>query len=218
VTTRHLIIGSFLVALVLSPLTAKAADSSAPEFYGGLFGGATIPFSLQDLRQTDGTTITNLDLATSGIFGAKVGFFLPGRDRWMGVETEFFYTNPHIKQQEATVTDPVLGPQTGTITGSHVRVATWALNWIIRYPGERFQPYAGIGAGLFWGRVSGSVSGTGSDTSPGVNALAGVRLLLTQRFALFAEYKYNRVTFDFGGVTHALYQVNNVVGGLSFHF
>jgi opacity protein-like surface antigen len=141
----------------------------------------------------------------------------------MGVETEFFYTNPHIKQQDVTLTTP-LGTGTINTIGSHVRIATWAVNWIIRYPGERFQPYAGIGAGLFWGRVSGDDTGTGSDTSPGLNALAGVRLFITQRFALFAEYKYNRVTFDFGGSgatavdTHALYQVNNVVGGLSLHF
>ncbi len=139
---------------------------------------------------------------------------------WLGIETELFYTNPHIKQQDVDVV--TLGQSSGSenFAGAHVRIATWALNWIIRYPGERFQPYAGGGPGIFWGRLSGINFGTGSDTSLGLNALAGTRVFLTKSVALFGEYKYNRVSFDFGGTAelHMLYQVHHFVGGLSLHF
>jgi len=62
--------------------------------------------------------------------------------------------------------------------------------------------------------------GTGSDTSLGLNALAGIRFFLTKNMALFGEYKYNRTSFDFGGTAslHVLYQAQHFAGGLSLHF
>jgi len=144
------------------------------------------------------------------------------------METEFFYTNPHVKQQDVTTTFPA-GPFSSTdpFPGARMRVATWAVNAIVRFSGERFQPYIGVGPGVFWGRISGNDVnaagnnfGTGSDTSLGLNALAGARFFVTKRLALFGEYKYNRATFDFGGSAqlHFLYQAQHFVGGLSLHF
>ncbi len=99
-------------------------------------------------------------------------------------------------------------------------MATWALNLIARYPGERFQPYAGVGFGIFWARISGQDIGTSSDVSPGLNALGGMRFSLTERLALFGEYKYNQAAFDFGSnvTLYTLYQAHHFVGGLSFQF
>jgi opacity protein-like surface antigen len=202
---------------------AAAADLSRG--YVALYGGLTIPQSLQDAHGTgplSSVELTNLDLVRSAIYGGKLGIRFPGRDRWAGLETEFFYTNPHVKQQDIGFTGGGVPPFTVNFAGAHVRIATWAVNWIVRYPGERFQPYVGVGPGIFWGRMSGSEAelGTGSDTSLGLNALGGVRLLLTQRLAVFGEYKYNRVTFDFGGsaALHVLYQPHHFVGGLSLLF
>jgi len=218
-----------LVFLVHSPAVSAATED--PELYVAVYGGVTIPQSLKEVQSSGVTpefTFSNLDLARSGVFGAKFGFFLPGRDRWLGVETEFFYSNPHIKQQNVTTTVPSVGfSSTDPFPGAHVRVSTWALNWILRYPGEFFQPYIGVGPGLFWGRVSGNDPngagnnfGTASATNLGLNALAGARLFLTKRLGLFGEYKYNRVTFDFGGnlQVEALYQAQHVVGGLVLQF
>ena len=212
-------------ALILGLMTlpmgqAAAADRSDP--YIGLYGGLTLPERLQDVRGIEGAsgvTLSDLKLARSTILGAKLGFFRSPKS-WLGVETEFFYTNPHMKQQDITFT--VLGVPTPPVNfvGAHVRMATWALNLIARYPGERFQPYAGIGLGIFWARISGPDIGTSADTSPGLNALGGMRFALTERLALFGEYKYNQAAFDFGrNVTlYTLYQAHHFVGGLSFQF
>jgi opacity protein-like surface antigen len=58
------------------------------------------------------------------------------------------------------------------------------------------------------------------DVAPGLNALAGVRYFATDHIALFAEYKYNRVAFDFPDAIglKADYSANQFLGGVSFHF
>ena len=133
------------------------------------------------------------------------------------METEIFYASPHFKEQtitaRGTTTDSV------DVSGSRTRVATWAFNWIVRYPGEWIEPYAGAGLGIFWGRLADSGGMSSSDTSPGLNALAGLRIKLGQHFILFSEYKYNRVSFDFSNSDfHVLYQAHYVVGGLGWSF
>ena len=211
-----------LLALFL-PSVGQAAEENDSQGYVALYGGLTIPQSLKEAKALNVPTevkLSDLSLARSPIAGAKLGMFLPGQDRWMGVEAEFFYTNPHIKQQDIAFTVGGVPAGTQNFAGAHVRVATAAVNWILRYPGERFQPYIGGGPGLFWGRMSGVDLGTGSDTSLGLNALAGARFFVTKRFALFGEYKYNRATFDFGGTAqlHVLYQAQHFVAGFSLLF
>ena len=223
-TPQRLTCLAVLLALFL-PSVGQAAEGNDSQGYVALYGGLTIPQSLKEtkaLNVSPEVKLSDLSLARSAIAGAKFGMFLPGQDRWMGVEAEFFYTNPHIKQQDIAFT--VGGVPAGTLNfaGAHVQVATAAVNWILRYPGERFQPYIGGGPGLFWGKMSGPVGelGTGSDTSLGLNALAGARFFVTKRFALFGEYKYNRASFDFGGTAqlHVLYQAQHFVAGFSLLF
>ncbi len=214
--------GVFLGLSILSMGQATATDF--PERYVAFYGGVTVPQTFQDARtfgEASGLKLSNLDLARSAVYGAKLGMFQADPVRWLGIETELFYTNPHIKQQDITFT--ALGiSSSANRAGAHVRITTWALNWIIRYPGERFQPYLGAGPGIFWGRMAGADVdlGTGSDTSLGLNALAGIRFFLTKNMALFGEYKYNRTSFDFGGTAslHVLYQAQHFAGGLSLHF
>lgn len=230
VKTNRLVYWAVILGLFISSIMGQASAADHAETYVALYGGLTIPQPFQEvigLGSLSAVKLSNLELARSAIYGAKLGFFLPGRDRWLGVETEFFYTNPHIRQQNITFSGPGVGclgglppPCPENFDGGHVRIATWAVNWILRYPGERFQPYIGVGPGIFWGRMSGVELGTGSDTSLGLNALGGVRFFLFKRLAVFGEYKYNRVTFDFGGTAsiHTLYQPHHFVGGLSLHF
>jgi len=218
VNPNRLAYWAVIVGLFLASLMGEAA---AADRYVGLYGGLTIPERLQDVRGIDsssGVDLTDLKLARSAILGAKLGFFRSPKS-WLGFETEFFYTNPHMKQQDITLTGAF--PTTTTnFVGAHVRMATWALNLIGRYPGERFQPYAGVGLGIFWARISGQDIGTSADTSPGLNLLAGMRFALTERLALFGEYKYNQAAFHFGrDVTlYTLYQAHHFVGGLSLKF
>jgi len=231
VKTKRLAYWAVILGLFIFSLMEEATAADLPKTYVAFYGGLTIPQSLKEGRALNVPTeikLSDLDLAGSAIVGAKLGMFLPGRSGWLGMETEFFYTNPHVKQQDVTVTIPALPfSSTAPFPGAHMRVATWAVNAIVRFSGSRFQPYIGVGPGVFWGRISGNDVnavgndfGTGSDTSLGLNALAGARFFVTKQLALFGEYKYNRATFDFGGNAqlHALYQVQHFVGGLSLHF
>ena len=85
------------------------------------------------------------------------------------------------------------------------------------------QPYAGVGLGVFFANLKGNGIDASDNAVPGLNVLGGVRYYFTERVAMFAEYKYNRATFEFeqnvlGGGAKGDYSVNHVVGGLSLHF
>lgn len=190
------------------------------ETYVAAFGGFSLSqsfTSVHGIGANSSVDVSDLALSRTGIGGVKAGFS-PSTAKWMAIETELFYASPHFKQQNVTVTGSS-GTATGDFAGSHTRVATWAFNWILRYPGEWVQPYAGAGLGLFWGRLADSGGASSSDASPGLNALAGIRAKIGQHFLVFTEYKYNRTSFDFSSANfHVLYQAHYVVGGLGWSF
>ena len=205
------------------------------ELYVGGFGGYTFGHSFSNIEGTSPVPGTNLgneiDLKNSAIYGVKIGYFLPNRWNWLGLEVEGFNTTPHFKQTG------VLGLQGQG--GAHLRVATVAFNAIIRgkmmcdhrrdrdrearrtstdpavreaayrddyrdrdYGFCRLQPYVGAGLGLFFAETSNG-STSSDNLVPGFNALAGVRYFFTEHVALFGEYKYNRATFNFDSVGRA---------------
>ncbi len=200
------------------------------ETYVSGFAGATIPRDLTNIEGVNppstarNVPVEDLAVTSSFVSGAKLGHYLPGKLSWLGAETEFFYANPHIKQQRYATSPNTRGLGGGytvqRAAGSHMRVATQAVNMVVRYPGERFQPYAGMGLGMFWGRVSGFITDTGSDTAFGLNFLTGLRYFITPEIALFGEYKHSATTFDLGGTAmlRVDYTSNNFVFGLGYHF
>jgi opacity protein-like surface antigen len=220
-------------SVCMTVLLATVHPSRAELNVGGELG-VSLPNSFSNvsgLGTDSGLKGSDLDLATSPLYGAKVGYFFPGLN-WLGVEGEFFYSNPHMKQQLTTSTgtfNTAVGPVTGTATqevpGAHVRMMTAAANVIARYPGKRFQPYIGVGFTMNWARFSSPAqrlgrAQTASDTSPGFNVLAGSRFFLTKRVALFGEYKYTKSSFDFGNnvLFQADYSAHNLIAGVSLHF
>jgi opacity protein-like surface antigen len=198
-------------------VVAQPTTQSTTERYVAVFGGASLSQSFTNVHgvgEDSSIKFSNLDLKGTGIGGLKLGFS-PSTAKWMAIETELFYASPHIKQQNITATGTT--SSTDAFPGVHIRMATWAFNWILRYPGEWVQPYVGAGLGIFWGRISDSPSS--SDTSPGLNALAGLRVKMGEHLVLFSEYKYNRASFDFSNADfHVLYQAHYVVGGLGWSF
>ena len=197
------------------------ATTPTTERYVAVFGGASLSQSFTNVHGVGNNAsvqLSNLDLARTGIGGLKLGFS-PSTAKWLVIETEVFYASPHIKQQNITATGSTLPPLSDSFPGSRVRMATWAINWILRYPGEWVQPYAGAGLGIFWGRLADPGGTSSADTSPGLNALAGIRVKLGQHLVMFSEYKYNRASFDFSNADfHVLYQAHYVVGGLGWSF
>jgi opacity protein-like surface antigen len=219
-------------------------DRDRGEMYVAGFGGYTIGHGFNDVEGTglaSGVNFGDFGLKNSAVYGGKVGYFLPRRLSWLGFEVEAFNTTPHIEQ--STVAGIA-------VPGSHLRVTTLAFNAIARakmmcerhddhdrsrrtattdsdyrdHDFCRLQPYAGVGLGVFFARASDAAGSASDNGVPGLNVLAGLRYFVTERVAVFGEYKYNRATFDFDNVgatgvgLKGDYSASHVVGGLSLHF
>ena len=208
-------VGVCSVAVSVMCLTLPSSFAHAEGYVAGQIG-YTSPNALSNVQGVgpiSGIGFSDLKLHDSIVYGAKVGYYLPAVN-WLGVEMEMFDTTPHVKQQPVTV----LGVTTPT-PGFNLNVFTWAFNAVVRYPGKQFQPYAGIGLGIFAAEAK-FQGQSDKDVAPGLNALAGVRYFATDHIAIFAEYKYNRAAFEFPDAigVKADYSANLFVGGVSFHF
>jgi len=221
---------------LIAALVGWVSPSHAEMYVAGQLG-YTIPNGLSNVKgtgPTSGQTTSDLDQINSPLFGFKVGYFFPGLP-WLGVEGDFYYTTPHVKQQlvDKTATNPLTGTKQSfsvLTPGFHMTYMNATANVIARYPGRRFQPYAGGGIGMAYGRISGvqtsvannptPITESQSDVSVVFNALVGSRFFLTKHVALFGEYKYTTTSFDWGGniLIKADYTAHNLVGGVSFHF
>lgn len=191
---------------------------------------------------------SDMSLKYSPIFGAKAGFFLDDPSlKWLGFELEAFTTKPNIKQQTLeTAHDitflPALPPSdpssqcslTLGVTGcpetldqkgqlsvmdASLRVSTIAVNVVARYPGAFLQPYAGVGVGAFYFKGTGQFDGR--QVYPGLNAMLGLRLLVTEGWGVFVEGKYNLANvsnFDPNFGLSGTYSIFHFVTGLAYHF
>jgi len=205
----------FIAGIVVAPKTVLA------EWY--LAGTAGVNFA--DRINTIGGTgpqaglpgpIVDFDLQNSISYGAKVGYF--PRHSWFGIEGEVLHTTPHIKSLPRT-------PTLDEVPGVHLRLTTIGANFIARYPGRTFQPYAGAGIGAAIARV-GETTTIRSDTDVAAawNLLVGLRAFLTSHVDVFTEYKYQGVSLQFdqafgsdGGFA-GNYRAQHILGGLSYHF
>jgi opacity protein-like surface antigen len=221
--------------------TAEVQEMSGRHFpgegYVGLFGGVTIGHEFSDARVSGGPQLGDRNLVNSGVYGAKIGYFLPGRMDWLGVELEGFNSNPHIEQSGGDV-------------GRRLQVSTLAANVIARtwlacgtrrddqvrrtsdgrferqsmdLPFCRVQPYAGVGLGAFFARSRIDGDSSLRDSSPGLNFLAGVRYYFTDNVAMFGEYKFNYASLHLSNPDTASglrgdYTASHVVVGVSLHY
>ncbi len=209
-------------------------STSAPFQSGATSGTVNFP---------SGSTVSDQSLKTSFMLGGKIGHYL-SRAQWFGFEAEIFYSTPHIKQQDITLrsgtpftfTPSGGGPSTSLgneltavgVQGANFSVLTIApFNLMFRYPGNRLQPYIGIGPGIFIATIKDPSITQGdnsqSSTKLGLNTLIGVRYFLTRHVSAFAEGKYNYVRFNFSENPNffgfnATYTPINVAFGVSYHF
>ena len=201
---------------------------SFTEVYVSGFAGINFAQPLSNVSGSLGPvsgTLSDEALKSSWVYGAKVGLFsadLP----MLGFELEAFNSTPHLKQQNVSVMDSgrttILGST--TVNGAHQRVTAFALNVILRYPGDTFQPYIGAGpAGFFFARSNGTDSSTSA--ALGFSGLAGLKVFLTKNWGLYGEYKFNHATFKesqpttLGLVTDKwTYDAHMVVAGIAYHF
>ena len=220
--TPHIIIIAMVVGLAFC-LGVGTHQVNAEMYIGGQ-AGVNLPKDLKDVRGTNsfsGTRLSDLKVKDSLAAGLKVGGYFPNSVNWLGLEGEVYYSNPTIKRQTVTGNVAILGNSGGqfTIPKTDLHIITFAFNALVRYPGEIFQPYGGAGVGLNVGYLrSGNVS-SDAGFAPSLNLLGGLRAFVTEKVAVFAEYKYSRGTFEFyANNFKADYRTNMIVGGLTFHF
>jgi opacity protein-like surface antigen len=191
--------------------------------------GVTIPNKATNIEGVDsaaGLNVSDLSLHNSVMYGAKLGYYFESM-KWLGVETEVYNTNPNIKQQDVTASGPG-GSATLTLPGQDLRVLNWSpLTVVVRYQAGQFEPYAGVGMGVYFARVhDGQTGESSSDTSVGFNSQLGARYLVTKNLSVFGEWKYNRAHFNFSDSTPTAatggfkgdYSANLFAFGIGYHF
>ena len=223
--TTWLCSGIFTATLLHMSLTPVLNVSKAySEMYIGGQIGTTFFGDNNKLTRVDltdlsppGSTLTppgsmsGRDLASSPVLGGKIGYYFP-QVQWFGLEAEAYYTTPHIEQQSTRVsiipgsTLNGVGPVAGGdaisgLSGDLFRVITVApFNLIFRYHKTRFQPYVGIGPGIFLARVKTTLAGfegTQSSTRVGLNVKVGGEYFFTKHISGFGEVRYNYTTLNF---------------------
>ena len=187
--------------------------------------GANIPQDLSNVEYSAfGVTIGGNDLAlqNSLMYGAKAGYYfdsLKFQNFNLGVETEVFNSTPHIKQQDFTVG----GVNIGT-AGFTNRVLTWApVIVVVRYQAGAFEPYAGVGLGVFFSRISDGTDSS-SSTDVGLNTQLGLRYRVNPNLSLFGEWKYNYANINHDNIGGSgldvsyNYNANIFAAGVGYHF
>jgi opacity protein-like surface antigen len=207
---------SLSLSLSLTNLPAQAETYVAGQI------GVNIPYDLSNTEwSVGGATVggNDLSLQTSLVYGAKLGYFFESM-KWLGIETEVFNATPHLKQQNYTIG----GTNLGTVEGVNNRILTWApINVVVRYQMGAFEPYAGVGLGVFFSRLSGD-GFSSSSTDVGLNTQLGLRYRVTNQVAVFGEWKFNRANISHDNLVgtgvnvSADYNAHNLVFGVGYHF
>ena len=223
-SARLWITGGLLLAwsvTVSGLLTTKAQA----EWYVGGYGGIANPGAFSNATVSNLTVggnvvtdarINDLELKSTLVGGAKLGYFFESRP-WLGLETDVYTLKPTVKSQTI-----VGGTPSGALFAQNIgpiplQLTTWAIDLIIRSPSlsEVFQPYGGMGYGLFFA-TSSNYGISNTHVSPGFNLIAGARYAMSPQWAFFGEFKFNRATIRFDDV-RGNYDSQLFVFGLMWH-
>jgi opacity protein-like surface antigen len=229
--TVNILFGAIILTCAFQPVLSPSM-TLAESYVAGTFG-VTMPQSLSNGVTTQdgigGLDISDQSLKSSLNVGAKLGHYF-SKARWLGVETGVSYTTPHIKEGSLTFTGPGGSLPSPTFSGIHQRIVIWdVVTFMLRYPGNRFQPYVGVGPALFFASLNGPTAPPGqSATAIGLNAEAGARYFITRHWALFGEGTYNRARLSYSSNDsnpaadpfgfRATYSAFTASIGVSYHF
>jgi lipid A oxidase len=202
------------------------------------------------LQQTGGTDLTfhgvsfdGRDFSSPPYYGLR-GLWFPSEDSHWGFGAEFFHMKMYANTGD---TVSVTGRRDGVGVNDDEPIdntiesfslshgLNYALGDIVYrwFPGQRgedflghLQPYAGVGLGLAIPHVESNVGGTFHEEyqvhGPGVQALAGMNVVLTRHWGLMFEYKFtysNLGSLDIpGGSIEVTPLTHHLVTGLTFSF
>jgi opacity protein-like surface antigen len=190
-------------------------ERSAAEWYVAGQVGANFADRLTNIHGTgtlQSSVAPDFDLKNAVVYGGKLGYF--PHNGSFGIELDAFNSTPHIKQLD-------------DVPGIHMRVTNVGFNLLLRYPGQTFQPYVGVGGGALIARIdesSGNGNVSDSDIGPAFQLLTGIRAFVMPYVAVFTEYKYTQGTLVFdrafppGAGFSGDYRAQHLVVGLSYHF
>jgi opacity protein-like surface antigen len=95
---------------------------------------------------------------------------------------------------------------------------------VVRYQAGAFEPYAGVGLGVFFSRISDGTDSS-SSTDVGLNTQLGLRYRVNPNLSLFGEWKYNYANIDHNNVLGVNgvdlsynYNANIFAAGVGYHF
>jgi opacity protein-like surface antigen len=173
----------------------------------------------------EGTKSSDLSLATSGVYGAKAGYYFESL-RWLGVEGEVYQLSPNVKQQTVSETPPGGATTTTLKPGANLIVNTVALNVVARAQFGQWEPYVGVGPAGYIAQLNMKYRELGreplaiSSGRLGLNVEAGLRYRFLNHMAVFGEWKFNYAKFQFNSPAHvdATYNVHFLVIGVGYHF
>lgn len=197
-TTARLSLGltlaiSFAAASVFAQETSPIEEPS-PKSRSEIFGGLYVLGSFPKNRNLNigGEELPSTVVRNGAGAGARTGIFPAFTNRVLGIQGEIFGLGSEIT-----------APQTvgsGGVQSGRTTLLAWntLVSLVLRYPGEQFQPYIGIGAGWSSALLVGTDLTKGTATQSGVSHdtgfarqyMAGLRTNMTGRLFLFGEYKY----------------------------
>ena len=215
------------------------AQPASAEWYlgaqlGGVFPQTIGSADVQSSTLPAGTTFSNVDLKNSIMYGAKAGYYLEQRGlEWLGLEMDLYYATPDIASQSLQTNLPpgfifiapasCVGKTSCSVPtgGADLHILTWAPAIVMaRYQSGPWQPYAGVGMGLFFAKTN-ALGPSVSTTEPGLVTKLGLEYKLNDKIGLFGEWKYNyaNLSFSSGGTSlSANYNAHILAFGLNLHF
>jgi len=176
------------VALVLgfiSPGLVSAAETAEATIGVYLLGA----FPSNQGLSVQGTSPSDTRISNGVGAGIKVAVFPRYFKDMIGIELESF-------GHGSAITFSSSGVSAGSSASTNLWVFNSMVNLIVRYPGNRFIPYIGVGGGLSDGMLTGANIPGRTDTdfegswTFGYQFLGGVQGNLTEKVFLFTEYKY----------------------------
>lgn len=188
-----------LVPAFLWAATAPVEATETTDVYVSLYVLGGFPEDRHVIFQ--GQELLGTSLSKSLGAGLKVGIFPVVVKRSLGIEIESYGHGGHIS---FPITSGIGGGQVGH---TDLAVINSMLNAVLRYPGEAFQPYIGVGAGLSQGFLT-NPDIPGRDDQDfetartlGHQFLAGIQASLSTRAFVFSEYKYFSANYHWSGLS-----------------
>ncbi len=221
-----------LIALLTLASTLGLAPCASAEWFADLFVGGA--FTQDHNVDKNDTKFSDVSFDTSGVVGARVGYWLYDLD-FAGLGFDILHYRPDIGDQTVTTST---GGSTGTaaLTNTDLSVIAFSLDFMFRYPllrttalpQGRLQPYALFGPTVVYVEARDTNNfGPPADQSHstervGFNGGGGMAWQFHPRLAVFGEYRYLHFSphFGFGRSDRVSTEISShlFTTGVSFRF